>query len=134
MKKLILLIAFAAVFQACTIYDYESEFDNRDRIVGRYDVEEYSQTFNEITYYSIRISKGGYGDKIYLRNFYGVDITVYGFLRFDRITIPYQVVNGYEIEGTGTVSGNELDLHYSVADLYSNSATDFCDTQAWLDF
>ena len=134
MKKVILLVILAAVFQACTVYDYESEFDERDRIVGHYDVEEYSETFGEVTYYGIYITKSGYGDKIYLENFYASDLRVYAILRYNRITIPYQLVDGYEIEGSGTIHGNELVLDYSVNDLYSHSPIDYCETVAWLNY
>lgn len=132
MKKVILLVILAAIFQACTVY--ESEFDERDRIVGHYDVEEYSETYNEVAYYGIHISKAGYGDKVYLENFYAANLRVYAFLHYSRITIPYQVIDGYEIEGSGTIYGNELELFYTVNDLYSHSPIDYCETVAWLEY
>jgi hypothetical protein len=117
---------------ACDVYITEPRYDQRERFVGYYDVEEYSNTYHEYTYYSIHIYKSNYSDtKIYLDNFYGAEISVVAYVSGSKITIPEQVVDGYEIEGTGWLSGNDLDLTYSVEDHYDHSYTDFCDTHAW---
>ncbi len=99
-------------------------------MIGQYHVDEYSATYREWIYYSIHISKATSSDKIYMDNFYGSNISVYAFVDYDRITIPYQAVDGYEIEGAGTFQGNYLRLNYSVRDIYENSYTDFCETDA----
>lgn len=134
MKKIILPVVLASLFQACTFYDTENDFDERDRIVGHYDVEEYSETYGEFTYYDMYVSKTQYGSRVYFENFYAAGLRVYAFLDYGVITIPYQVADGYEIEGSGTVHGNELDLYYSVNDRYSPSWTDHCETHAWLEY
>lgn len=123
--SLIVLIA-----SGCDIYMIEPAYDSRDRMIGQYDVEEYSNTYKEWIYYSIRISKGASRERIYIDNFYGSNISVYAFVEYDRITIPYQVVKGYAIEGVGTFQSNYLNLNYSVRDIYANSYTDFCETEA----
>lgn len=117
----------------CTVDYVEPRYDERDRIVGYYDVEEFSETYNDITYYSMRISKSGYSREIYLHNFYAADIRIYAVLEFDKIRIPFQVVDGYEVEGVGTIYGSEIQLSYRVKDRYSNTATDFCKTTARMD-
>jgi hypothetical protein len=134
MKTFVALCFVALSFSACTIENVEPRFDPRDRIVGHYEVEEYSETYRDFTYYSLHISKSGYSNEIWLDNFYAADISVYAVLNHDRITIPYQVKDGYEIEGVGTIYGNEIDLNYSVRDRYNNSRTDFCETKAWLEY
>ena len=134
MKTIILLFFTAIMISSCTIYDVEPRYDRRDKIVGLYEVEEYSETYNDFTYYSLTISKSGYAREIYLHNFYDAGIRVYAVLNYDGITIPYQVVDGYEIEGNGTVFGNELNLSYRVKDRYNNLPSDFCDTKAWLEY
>lgn len=92
-------------------------------------MEEYSETFNDYTYYSVHITKDySSNDRIYLKNFYGANISVYAYVDYTKITIPNQVVNGYEIEGVGTLQGSNLSLNYRVKDLYHYSATDFCET------
>ena len=131
MKKLIPFAALIFIASSCTFYDVEPRYDNRNKFVGYYDVEEYSETFSDLTYYEIRISKSHYDREIYIDNFYAADLRVYAIVSFDDIRIPFQVVDGYEIEGTGTLEHRELILNYRVRDIYSNDATDYCETVAW---
>ncbi len=133
MKRFILFVFALVVFTSCTIENIEPRYDHRDRIVGSYDVEEHSNTYNDVTYYTIQIRKSGHSNEIRFTNFYGVNIDVYATLYFDnRINIPFQIVDGYEVEGVGTIYRNELSLTYSVRDRYSNDRTDYCETTAWL--
>lgn len=131
MKKLIPFAALIFIASSCTFYDVEPRYDNRNNFVGLYDVEEYSETFKDLTYYEIRISKSRYDREIYIDNFYAADLRVYAIVSFDDIRIPFQVVDGYEIEGTGTLAYRELVLNYRVRDIYSNSMADYCETVAW---
>ena len=50
---------------------------------------------------------------------------------FDDVRIPFQVVHGYEIEGSGSLFHDELSLSYRVKDLYDHSISDYCETVAW---
>ena len=134
MKTLISLLLTAFFLASCTFYDVEPRYDSRDRIVGRYEVEEYSETYDDFTYYDLRVSKSGYEREIYFNNFYGADLRIHAYLDSDRITIPFQVVDGYEVRGNGTVFGNEINLSYSVKDIYNNTRTDYCETQLWLEY
>lgn len=130
MKKLIYAAFLLTFLASCDIIVVEPQIDYRDQLVGYYDVEEYSNTYNDYVYYSIDITRDGrYGNDIYIHNFYGADIDVRAYVDYHQITIPYQVVNGYEIEGVGSVHGGEISFDYSVKDLYQNSARDFC--EAW---
>src|SRR5688572_11989974 len=129
MKRLILLFVPVVLLTSCYFEEVQPRYDDRDRIVGYYDVEEYSETYHDITYYSMKISKSGYYNEIYLNNFYAADIRVYATVDYNTIRIPFQVVDGYEVEGTGTVYGSEINFNYRVKDLYSNSYTDFCETK-----
>ncbi len=131
MKTFMLILFAGFLMTSCYIDSVEPRYDSRDRVVGRYDVEEYSRTFDDYTYYTIHISKSGPYNEIYLDNFYAADIGVYANVKGDRITIPYQVVNGYEIEGAGNVYGSTIDFTYSVYDRYGNSHKDFCETHAY---
>ncbi|MEX2232003.1 MAG: hypothetical protein WD824_07585 [Cyclobacteriaceae bacterium] len=131
MKKLISFTALVLIVTSCTFYDVEPRYDSRDKFVGYYDVEEYSETYNDITFYEMRISKSGYDREIYLHDFYGADIRVYATVSFNEIRIPFQIVDGYEIEGSGSLYRNELSLSYRVKDLYEDTVSDFCETTAW---
>jgi hypothetical protein len=129
MKRLILSLTALVLMSSCDIMLIEPVYDHRDRVTGHYDIEEYSKTYHDYTYYSIYVSKDRYhSDVIYLENFYGADIRVEAYLDYDVITIPYQVINGYEIDGDGTLTGSHLSLNYRVKDLYNHSITDYCDT------
>jgi hypothetical protein len=131
MKKLLYLFLLIGL-SSCELYYLEPRYNERDRLVGRYDVEEYSETYNDYTNYSIWIDRSSqYADQFYIDNFYGVDIRVCASISYDRITIHRQTVNGYEVEGVGTVHGDEISFSYSVRDLYSGTRTDFCESTAW---
>ena len=73
-------------------------------------------------------------NEIYLNNFYAAGISVRATLDYNQIYIPFQVLDGYEVEGTGTVYGNEINFTYRVKDLYSNSYADFCETIAVFEY
>jgi hypothetical protein len=131
MKNLIFFIAMAVFASSCTFYDVEPRYDHRDKFVGYYDVEEYSQTYGEYTFYEMRITTSPHDREIFLNNFYASDIRVYAIVSFDDIRIPFQVVDGYEIEGSGSLYHDELNLTYRVKDLYDHSVSDYCETVAW---
>lgn len=131
MKNLIFFSAIAILATSCTFYEVEPRYDHREKFIGYYDVEEFSETYGDYTNYEMRISRGLREDEIYLHNFYASEIRVYAIVSFDNIRIPYQVVDGYEIEGTGTWYRSELDLSYRVKDLYNNTRADYCETVAW---
>jgi hypothetical protein len=133
MKSFISFIILAVLVSGCSFYEVEPRYDNRDKFVGYYEVEEFSDTYNDITYYDLRISKSAYDREIYFHNFYASDLRVYAIVNYDNIRIPAQVVDGFEIEGTGSLFRDELTLNYRVKDLYDNSLADYCETRAWRD-
>jgi len=134
MKNVLTLAAVLIGLSACDVYVVEPRYDARDRFTGYYQVEEYSNTYDDYTYYSFNVYKDGYNaSEIIISNFYAANIKVYAYVDGYHITIPYQVVNGYEIEGTGSLSGNDLFMDYSVNDLTTHTYTDFCDTHAWIE-
>lgn len=111
----------------------EPTYDYRNDVVGYYQVEEYSHTYNDEIHYYIDIAKSGYSsDAVTISNFYAANISVKAYVSYDKLTIPFQVVNGYEIEGTGTIYGSKLKMNYSVKDRYENDPTDFCEVNAYL--
>ena len=118
---------------SCTVNVVEPRYDSRDRLTGYYDMEEFSHTYNDMTYYTVHVTKSASdGNEVWLSNFYSADIRVNAYVHGNQITIPFQTVNGYEVEGVGTIHpDNSIDLNYSVRDRYNNSRTDFCDTRAW---
>lgn len=131
MKSFILFASLMVFASACTFYDVEPRYDHRDKFVGYYDVEEYSETYGEYTLYEMHVSEAPFENEIYLDNFYAADLRVYATVAFDNVRIPLQVVDGYEIEGSGSLHRDELTLSYRVKDLYDHSVSDYCETVAW---
>ena len=133
MVRILSFFALLLLVASCDIYYVEPRYDVRDELVGKYDIEEFSATYHDITRYSFRIEKAGYsGNEIFIKNFYGVGIRVRAIVNHDRIDIPRQVIDGYEVDGVGTIFNSAISLNYRVVDLYSNAPTDFCETTAWL--
>jgi hypothetical protein len=131
MKKLIYLFLLVGL-SSCEFYYLEPRISERDRIVGQYEIEEYSETYNDYTHYTIWIDKSNtYSNQIFIDNFYGSELRVRASISYDKITIQRQVINGFEIEGVGTVYGDEIQFSYSVRDIYSGTRTDFCEATAW---
>jgi hypothetical protein len=130
--KRFLFFSLLIGLSACEFYYVEPRYDHRDKIVGSHQVEEYSETYNDYTYYSIQIGRlGQYGDEIFIDNFYGVGIRVCALYANGKITIHRQTINGYEVEGVGTVYSHDIEFHYSVRDKYANTRTDYCEALAW---
>jgi len=129
MKKGLLILSVLALLSSCDITYIEVPFDERENYLGRFESEEYSETYDQLTYYNMRIVRDSddFSNVIYIRNFYAVDIEVFAEVRGDRVTIPRQIVGGYIIEGTGRNEFGDLYLTYSVVDTFApNNPTDFC--------
>lgn len=128
--KRILPVVLALTLSSC-LYVAEPRVDYRDRVVGYYSVDEYSQTYYNYTVYSIRISRSNQGyDVVNIDNFYASGLRVKAYVRHNYITIPYQVVDGFEIEGSGTILGRTIQLNYNVTDRYEWGPTDYLDAEA----
>lgn len=86
------------------IEDEHVAIDERDAFVGRFDVEEYSETNWKTTQYSASINKSSHErDVVWVSNFYGIGIDVYGIVDGTRIRVPSQRIGDYETEGQGYV-------------------------------
>lgn len=130
MKKLIGFAALVFLASSCVYYDVEPHYD-RDRFIGFYDVEEYSRTYKDRTFYEIQITRSRFDREVYIDDLYIPGFRVYAKVDFDNIRIPRQVIDGYEFEGSGSIIGNKLRLDYRVTDLYSYDPTDYCEITAW---
>jgi hypothetical protein len=128
-----LFLSLALLATACEVVVVEPRYDERERVTGSYQVDEYSETYNSSFHYRLQISKSGSSNDIYLDNFYDADLLVRGELVGNKIVIPWQLRDGYEIEGVGTVYGNSITFSYTVKDTYNDIPTDFCETEAWRD-
>ena len=132
MKTIFSLVFVSFALVSCVDYYAEERYDFRDRMIGRYQVDEYSDPYNEYVYYSMYVSKDySSRDGLIFDDFYAENVRVYAYVSNDYIDIPFQVTDGFEIEGHGNFYRGELQLHYTVKDRYSNSFTDYCDTVAY---
>ncbi|MCB0494559.1 MAG: hypothetical protein KDC79_00360 [Cyclobacteriaceae bacterium] len=133
MKYAFLLFAFA--LGSCQIIFYDDDpsyWDDRDLIVGFYKVDEYSETTDEYFNYEIDIVKSCCNDnEVLIRNFYDVDLEVYGYFSGYKLTIPRQYIGRYEIEGTGRMENSHLNMSYVVRNPDVYPASDFLSATAW---
>lgn len=135
MKTKVLLLIAGLVFTSCDMLVVEPRYDDRDRVTGSYRIEEYSQTYNESIRFNIYIRKSANAynsSDVIIENFYNAGVDVRAEIVNNKIYISRQYVNGYEIEGVGTVFFNEITLNYKVRDTHSNRPVDFCEATAWL--
>jgi hypothetical protein len=70
---------------------------------------------------------------VYIENLYIDGLSIYAIVSYDAITIPFQVIDGYEIEGVGTIYSDQISLNYYVRDRYENTIRDFCEATLWRD-
>ena len=132
MKKLYFYSLLIFFFASCEVIIIEPAYDLRDDVVGSWEVEEYSETYNITTRYYINISKSvSEYDAVRIHNFYDVNVSVKAYVEGNKIYIPLQVKNGYEIEGVGTLHFGEITFNFSVYDLINGGITDYCDAIAW---
>lgn len=132
MKKYLLGVFSILVISSCEILVVEEyPYDVRENFIGRFEAEEYSETFDEFTYYDVRILQDGglSSPVVYLRNFYGFGIEVYAEVYGDKLTIPTQRIDGYIIQGTGRLDYEDIVLTYSVESTErGNRYIEFCNT------
>jgi len=131
MKNISTILLTAFLFASCEIVIVEP-YDPRDEIVGSYNLTEYSETYNMEMTFPISIYKVGNDyESLRIGNFYDVGINVHAHLNGNKIHIPFQVVDMFEISGIGTLHSNEISFSYSVYDQISDSYVDYCYATAW---
>ncbi|WP_268124859.1 hypothetical protein [Roseivirga pacifica] len=135
MKHGLLILLGTLFLNSCDLIIVEEPFDPRLNFVGRYEAEEYSETFDEYLYYDVRVTldDGYYSDIIYLENFYNLNADVQAEVYGNSITIPRQRIGNWLIQGTGHLEYGDLVLTYSVEDLNRpRLPVDFCNTIMYL--
>lgn len=135
MKRSLLFLFALIGLASCDVYyvDTDRPDRSRDRIIGSHYTEEYSATYHEYYEYDVWISSGSRYNEVYFENLYLDGLSVYATVSYDAITIPYQVIDGYEIEGVGTIYSDQISLNYYVRDRYENTVKDFCEATLWRD-
>ncbi len=126
--KTLSFIAFAVTLASCEIIVVDSDYDQVNLTDGAYQVEEYSQTYDQNFHYSVWINQLGAGSPVlYIDNFYDQEITVRAEVIGRKLYIRKQYVDGSEIEGSGTNWGSKIQLDYTINDVFSNRPIDYCE-------
>ncbi|MEL6534343.1 MAG: hypothetical protein AAFQ98_02965 [Bacteroidota bacterium] len=100
-------IAFAAVstlLTGCFVVVEEPYVvvDPRDNFTGIFEVEEFSQVYDATTYYNVEVTKSPYElDVVWISNFYGIELDIYGVVSGGDVQIPRQTIGNYEVDGWG---------------------------------
>ncbi len=131
MKKALLGISFLLLISSCDLVIIEDLYDPRVEFLGRFDTEEYSETLDAYSYYDVVIVDDAdpYSNVIYIRNFYGAGIEIFGEVNGSRLTIPRQRVGNFIIDGIGRIEYGELVMSYTVEDINPASRfVDYCST------
>ncbi len=135
MKKLYYLFLLLAL-SGCEIYIFDDPgyeaYDQREFFTGRYEVQEYSFTYESHYTYQMSVSiVWNSPNEVTLDGLYGLSLPVYAVVDYDKLTIPLQQQDGYEIEGTGKLRGNRLEINYVVRDLLQQPVvSDFLEAEA----
>lgn len=124
--KTISSIVLVATLASCDIIVVDSDFNQVNLVPGEYLVEEYSRTYNQNFNYAVWVNQSGV-NTVYIDNFYDQEITVRAEVIGRRLYIRKQFIDGFAIEGSGTIWGNKIQLDYSVDDMYSQKPIDYCE-------
>lgn len=136
-RSILIFLAFSIILGGCDII-IEDLFliDERDLLVGNYEVEEYSETDGATFIYDLSIYKTRHHDNIIIiYNLYDSDLEIiaevyeYG----KKIRIPLQRIGDLEFEGAGTLyNDEELSITYTVRNIHNNPLfADFLSAVAW---
>jgi hypothetical protein len=132
MKKLSFLLFVLLGSCQIIINEEPSYYDLRDDLVGRYEIDEYSETTEQYFSYNLEIFKSSYSsNEVIIYNFYDVGLEVSAFYDGYKLTIPNQFIGDYEVEGTGRFTDGEWSLTYVVHNRYQNPSTDVLYFTGW---
>jgi hypothetical protein len=133
MNRSLLFLVVLISLASCDVYylDTERPYRSRDIIIGSHYAEEYSETYHDYYEYNVWISAGNRSNEVYIENLYIDGLSIYATVSYDAITIPYQIIDGYEIEGAGTIYDDQISLNYYVRDRYEGTRKDFCEATLW---
>ncbi len=110
---LALTLLSAAVLWSC---DSDSD-DERNKFLGRYDVEEQSlETHSPRDDYEVNIIRDpGSQSRVIISGFYEEEVEVYARVDGNKIFVENEIHNIYEFNGSGILSGTVLTMEYTVS-------------------
>jgi hypothetical protein len=114
MKTNILFLILCIILMSAECNKDEVQPD-RDKFLGTYGVVETCGEGNQS--YDIRIDKSSQGGNfILIYNLYDEDLTINATVSGSNITIPVQVFEGVTYSGSGSISGNNLTISFSISE------------------
>lgn len=119
---LFFISAIAGFISSCTD---ENELITRDKYIGTWTCKE-TQAGLAPTTFTIRMEALGSEDSLYVYNFdnLGQNERALFIVSSSSVVIPAQSVTGFTISGSGILSGNKLNMDYTVdSDNYSAECT-----------
>jgi hypothetical protein len=116
-KNKIAVVAFtiAVALSSCTTEDLN--FDDRDDFTGTWLCQE-EGTISGISSYTVSISKSQTDSvTIFISNFYGLgnQYSARATVDGNTLAIPAQLVNNFNITGSGTLNGSQINLNYTAS-------------------
>lgn len=125
--KSLLFTAAAAIslFTSCAPDNDNNLLDDRDKFTGSWTVQD-SGSVSGASTYTVTIDKAG-GDTLKMFNFYalGSSIYTYAVVSGTSIVVPGQVVDGIQLNGSGTYSNDKFSIAYSAPTLGDNGTAKF---------
>jgi hypothetical protein len=112
----LVLISFAAIFDACEKSEPEISTSDRDAFIGNYSAESTGPGGNRNFTLQITASSSA-EDQIKMVNFDGGNgTTILATVSGSQVSIPTQSVSGETYQGTGNLSGKNLTINFSIDD------------------
>lgn len=120
-SKVIFFIMSVFLIYSC---EKKDEIPDRDKFLGTYSVVESCGEGNDT--YEIRIDKSSQGENaILIFNLWNWEENFNAIVSGNNVNIPVQISDGVTFSGTGSISGNNLTITFSVTELDWN---DNCST------
>lgn len=105
------------MFALASCVPEDTKIDDRDDFTGNWLCQEDGTISGQSTY-NVSITKSSTDSvTIYISNFYGLGNQYSATATVDgnSMTIPAQLVNNFNVSGSGTLSGSQINLNYTAS-------------------
>lgn len=115
-KYFLSVFAALALLSSCAP-DEGLEIDDRDKFIGTWTCNDNGSSSGASTY-TVTVERVGDNDSVRLKNFYNLlpSNTVIGKVSGSSISLPLQVTDGININGSGTFSNSGFSISYKAVD------------------
>lgn len=115
-KYFFAVISIMSLLTACAPDD-DLEIDDRDKFIGTWTCNDNGSTSGASTY-TVTVERVGDNDSIRLKNFYNLlpSNSVIARVSGSSISLPQQLSDGWNINGSGSFSNNGFSISYTAVD------------------